>query len=106
MEEQENSQVNKVVEEIDIQEKIEQYLDKHNISYTFVVATRCFSQDNSSYIVSMSLLSPEDLDSLLKLINYDCLCDKSNIIINKKNNVIIFGECFLPLFLIFLNEEN
>ncbi len=54
MEERENSQVNKVVEEIDIQEKIEQYLDKHNISYTFVVATRCFSQDNSSYIVSMS----------------------------------------------------
>lgn len=82
-----------------IQEGIVSKLESWNLSPFSVTCTFRLGGDNGSGLLSITFFIKQDLDELLKRLDYTSQCDKSGYcILDDNNTIILTGMALLNLY--------
>ena len=84
--------------EINIQESVLEFLEKHNI-FPFKIT---YTGLDSGYL-GITLYTSSDIDDLLELLDYKTRCDKSGYIVSKETRTVIL-EGYALLEFIVMND--
>lgn len=78
--------------EIQVQKKILEFLQDHDISPFNIVFTY---SENTGGLLSITFYIPSDIDELLELLDYKTICDKSGYEVFPKTNTLILRDLAL-----------